>query len=621
MLVLCASVAGCNGGSEDGDAQNNGGEARDDDEVSGAGAQDAGTSRDDGTTGADDSPSDADDDPGDVSPAPATDDLSDDNATDEATAPTDDDASDDDGTTPNEGDTCEQRTVPTTPLRRLSSDEYHNTLESLFGSESWRVLADSRFPPTPHGSGFSSDAEANIVNTAESNAIEDNAERIAQLIDAEPEPFLRELLPCDLSDGIDDGAIDACVDAFIADFGMRVSRRPLTDGEVSIARDLYDGVREEQSASFAFAALVQYFVQSPALLYRTERGTPEVDAPMIPLSGYEQASRLSYLLTGNMPDDELFAAAEAGELNSAAQVRAQAERLLSEDRFFEVLERFHRDWLQTHGFEWKPPEEFPDFEAASGSLNAEQARFVRHVLNDGDGRIETLLGSRHYPVDATLASYYGVEAPAATDEDWVVAELDDRRGLLTQASLMATLAGSNMTNPIHRGAFVQTQILCRTLPALPGNIDIQTPLQDTSDLPTARQRLSPLLENGQCAGCHTVINPVGLAFENYDAAGRWRDRENGTAIDGSGTLRLDGADVEFDGPLELADAIAVSDEARRCYALNWFRMAMGRPEFEEDACSLEPLQRATADSGGDVREMILALVETDAFRHIRRVEQ
>jgi hypothetical protein len=516
---------------------------------------------------------------------------------------------------------CGLRTVPSTPLRRLSADEFHNTMVDLFGEQlEWRVTADSRFPPTLVLSGFSTAAEANTVNTAESNAIEDNAERIALVVEAEPDPFLRGLLPCDLPETISESDIDGCIDRYISDFGLRAARRPLTPGETTIVRSLYDTVRETDTATAAFAATIQYFVQSPALLYRAERGNGDTTSEMVPLSSYERATRLAYLLGASTPDAELLRAAAADELTTSDQVRAQADRLLDTERFDEVLGRFHRDWLETHDFDWKTPDEFPDFDGARGSLGREQSAFVRMVLDEGDGTIASLLGSSTYPVNSILAPYYGVEAPGATEDTWVPAVVPNRRGLLTQASLMATLADSG-THVIHRGAFFQTQVLCRALPALPGDVDIQGPLQDTSDLPTARERLSPLTERAECAGCHNVINPVGLAFENYDAGGQWRAQENGATIDASGSLSLDGADVAFSGPVELVEAIASSRTARECYTLNWYRSAMGRSEFVNDACSLAPLHAATAASGGSVREMILALVQTDAFLHILREQE
>jgi hypothetical protein len=532
---------------------------------------------------------------------------------------------------------CEQRALPGQPLRRLSSQQYANTLGDLFGEElAAPLLQGSRFPATVIEAGFINDAEANTVNTDESNAIEDNAERIAALVLADPERYARALLPCSLKAGFSDGEVDACIDAFIADFGLRAYRRPLTAAETTIARGLYDGLRGDQGALPAWSALLQFFVQSPALLYRVERGkeAPPRSAGAMPptsagasgllrLTDYEMATRLSYFFLDSMPDPELFSAAAAGELSTPGQVATQARRLMTSPRFAAVLEGFHRDWLRLYELERssKDPGAFPFYSAeVQQSLLQEIPQRLRHVLDDAEGNIATLLGDSTSPVNSTLAELYGVDAPGAGPDTWVPVELPDRRGLLTLASVMATLAEPDRTNPIHRGAFFQKEVLCNQLPAFPANLDTATPLLDTSMLPTARERLAPLLQNGSCMGCHSLFNPTGLAFENYDAAGQWREQENGAEIDASGTIALDGSERAFESPLELAEQLANSQQVRDCYALQWYRAALGRREFEQDACSLALAQQAAAESGGDLRELLVAITQTDGFLYLLPVE-
>ncbi|HVJ21232.1 MAG TPA: DUF1592 domain-containing protein, partial [Polyangiaceae bacterium] len=281
---------------------------------------------------------------------------------------------------------CEPRQLPLQPLRRLSGVQYHNTLRDLFGAElATPLLEGSLFPVTELEHGFEGDAEANVVNTAESNAIEDNAERIAALILENADPYLRTLMPCALPETIDDAAIDGCVDDFIDGFGARAYRRPISEGERSVLRGLYDGLRPDQGARVAWAAMLQLIVQSPALLYRVERGTEEVAPGMLRLGGHELATRLSYFLTGSMPDAELAAAVDAGELASVEQVVAHAERLLASPGFDSVQARFHSDWLHLYELERaaRDPALFPSFSAElRDSLLAEPAELAR----GGQGR-------------------------------------------------------------------------------------------------------------------------------------------------------------------------------------------------------------------------------------------
>jgi hypothetical protein len=182
------------------------------------------------------------------------------------------------------------------------------------------------------------------------------------------------------------------------------------------------------------------------------------------------------------------------------------------------------------------------------------------------------------------------------------------------------LAESNRTNAIHRGAFFQTEVLCNTLPAIPGDVDTQGPLEDASLLPTARERLAPLLARSDCSGCHRSINPIGLAFENYHAIGRFRTHENDAPIDASGSIDLGEGEVQFSNAVELVEHVATSRKARECYSLQWYRAVLGRREFSEDACGLAVMNEVANQTEGDLRQMLLAVVQTDAFRYRRVTE-
>lgn len=499
------------------------------------------------------------------------------------------------------------------PLRRLSSLQYENTLRALFGSElGARVVEGSMFPHTVIDQGFRGDAEANTVNTAESNAIEDNAERVASMIASDPGPFLDELLPCDVPDAPAVEEIADCLDAFLDEFGVRAYRRPLTNEEAEIITNLYDRVSAAQGAITGFAAVMQLLVQSPALLYRVERGDEKTDEGHVRLSSYEMASRLSYFLTDSMPDDELLRAASADELRLPEEVRAQAERLLQTPEFSTTLARLIEDWLHLYELENAPkdPEVFPAFtNTVRRALEQEAGRLLSHVLSQEDGSLQTLLETAVLPVSADTAPLYGIEVA----DDFEMVEVPGRRGVLSLASVMAVHAEADRTSPIHRGVVFVRDVLCTPLPALPGDVDTATALEDTSGLPTARERLAPLLEAPDCRNCHQAFNPIGLAFENYDATGAWRNAENSETIDASGTFRLDGEDIAFAGPEELLAHVAESDRVRDCFSLQSFRAMKGGKDVAEDACSIESTQRIARESGGDLREIILSLVQTPAF--------
>jgi hypothetical protein len=195
----------------------------------------------------------------------------------------------------------------------------------------------------------------------------------------------------------------------------------------------------------------------------------------------------------------------------------------------------------------------------------------------------------------------------------------ERAGLLTQPALMALLAKPNQSDPIHRGVFVRTRVLCDVLEAPPADVDLTPP--DLAPGLTTRQRFDMHRTEPRCAACHTLIDPIGYGFEHYDAMGVYRTHEGELSIDARGEV-FDGEDANgtFDGAVELSERLAQSRVAQRCMARQVFRFAVGRIEQNRDTCSTRVLDRAFSRSDLDLRELMIAIVRTDAFR-MRRVQE
>jgi hypothetical protein len=504
-------------------------------------------------------------------------------------------------------------------LHRLSSDQMENTLRDLIPGPLGSELASlAPFPATRLESGFANDAVANRVDERTSHAIEDYAAAIGDHLLANASTALPAIMPC-AGDPFSDASIDGCIDAFIDEFGTRAYRRPLRSTEHALARGLYDAVRPTGAVP-AWAALMEFFVQSPAHLYRAEaaEGVVGPGSDVHVLSDYEVASRLSYFLWNTMPDETLFDAAKGGALARPDEVRAQAERLAGDERVLESIAAFHRDWLRIHRID-----DFGSGDGFSESLRrsflAESRELVRDVFLEGDGTFRTLLTTNRFPIDAELAAHYGVPAPATP---WQAVEIPNRRGILTQASTMAAIGhvdGKNVT--VMRAIYLLDAVLCVGLPPFPDNVDVAATLSTTSGAATARDRLAPTLASTQCNGCHAQINPHGYAFENYDALGRYRSSENGTTIDASGTLTAGDASGPFSSATDYVDIVASSETGQRCYVRQWFRFATGRRETAEDECAIDELADGFVASGGDVRSLMVALTTTDAFRTRRVTEE
>lgn len=500
------------------------------------------------------------------------------------------------------------------PLRRISSEQYHLILTDLYPQQlATRLLSRSIFPETLISQGFSTDADANRVSTSESNRIEDNAERLSATLLEEADtlyPLTSDCVPTNFTAA----QLDGCVDALLDDKFTRAYRRPLTAKERQSAQDLYESVRADQGARIAWAALHQLLLQAPALLYRTERGAEASPSnpELLRLSDWEMASRLSFFFLNSGPDDELWQAAERGELKTPAQIQAQAQRLVKLPRAQHALATFHRDWLKLYQLSNASREGLELNAQARQALLGESGALIEHLMAQGDGNLETLLSTDALPVAAPLAQLYDV-----SDADGSVVTMPNRRGLLSSVSFMMTHSKTNSTNPIERGAFLLKDIICAYVPPLPGGVDTSGPLQSAASLPTARERLAPLTERADCAGCHLRINPAGLSMENFDHLGRFREQEKGATIDASGTLREDGLELTFGGPNELFEGLAKSRQVHDCYARHWFRFTTGRIETDADAYTLKTLSDTFWDAQGDLSALMVQLTQTEAFLYRR----
>jgi hypothetical protein len=204
--------------------------------------------------------------------------------------------------------------------------------------------------------------------------------------------------------------------------------------------------------------------------------------------------------------------------------------------------------------------------------------------------------------------------------DQVPTKATERAGILTQAAFLTKHAHPDQTSPVHRGIFVRENILCQPLMPPPPNVNTTPPA--VTDATTTRARFAAHEADPLCASCHLLIDPIGLVFENYDAIGAYRTQDGLGAVDASGEIK--GATGALAGPfvgaIELGRKLAASPEAAGCMANQWFRFALGRMESNDDACSMQTIRAGFAASGGNVRELLTKLVQSDVFRHVRATQ-
>lgn len=496
----------------------------------------------------------------------------------------------------------------TSPMRRLTHIEYNNTVADLLG--------DTTAPAT----GFSADVAQNgFTNNAAaltvSPALAEQYMAAAEALSKNATKNLPTLMGCDATAPTPGEA--ACVQQFIADFGERAWRRPLRTEEAARLFGVFSKARATLALDVSVQLVVQVMLEAPQFLYLlepTDPAQPAAVGSVLSLDSWQVASRLSYFLLGSMPDAALRAEAEKGALVRPEQVATQARRLLTLPRARDRIGLFFTEWLQLRNIDRieKDATLFPGYSLALGPLLREQVqRFVTSVILDNAGTTTDLLTAPYTFMSPELAPLYGVTPPAASGFTRVELDPAKRAGLLTHVGIMATLAHANQTDPVHRGKFVRERLLCQSVPPPPQNANITPPA--VAPGATTRERFTQHRASPACASCHTLMDPIGLGFEHYDALGQWRDTDNGLPVDATGEVK--GSDVEgaFDGAVALSQKLAQSEQVKDCFVQTWFRFAQGRSIGEADSANLAALNREFAAHSFQVSELLVSMTQTKSF--------
>ena len=490
------------------------------------------------------------------------------------------------------------------PIRRMNRFEYDNTIRDLLG-DTTHPAAD--FGAEEEALGFNNNA-ANLVT---SSALAEKYLNAAEGIAARATATMSNVMACDPAVSGE----EVCAQQFIASFARRAFRRPVTSEESEMLLGIYKTGRADADFRTGIEMVIEVALQSPAFLYRVEFGVaPRSGESAVRLDGWEAASRLSYFLWGSMPDQILFDAAEAGELATKEQIAEQARRMLDDPHARDATGDFHQQWLHYDRIVsvGKDANLFPGWSSAVGQLmRAETAAFIDDVVFEQGGDLHALFTAPYSFMNKDLAAFYGVPGPAGDGFERVDLDPSQRAGILTTGTLLTINAHSNQTSPVHRGKLVRERFFCAQMPPPPKDVKITVPEPQAGS--TARERFAEHSKNVACSGCHELMDGIGFGFENYDAVGRYRTEEDGKPIDASGSIARSDVSGAFDGAVEMSKKLAQSHEVERCYAKQWFRYAYGRGESAEDTCTLAALGDQLADTGGDIKELIVALTQTDAF--------
>jgi Protein of unknown function (DUF1592)/Protein of unknown function (DUF1588)/Protein of unknown function (DUF1587)/Protein of unknown function (DUF1595)/Protein of unknown function (DUF1585) len=507
-------------------------------------------------------------------------------------------------------DVCATLSPGASPLRRLTQSEYNNSVRDLLGDSSNPASA---FPPDQRQGDFSNTAVALTVSPLLAQSYQTAAESLA----ATAMTHLSSIVACNTSTTGE----DACAGQFITTFGKRAFRRPLTTDEQSGLMALYQTNKTGADYNNGIQAVIEAVLQSASFLYRPEFGTASLaKGTVVPLTSYEMASRLSYFLWGSMPDDTLFAAADADTLKTPDQIAAQATRLLADPKAHPAVTEFFSEWMGVDSITSAPkdPTVYASFTPqVMTAMQQETLAFADWAIWQSDAKLATLLTAPVAFVNQSLAPFYGMTGVTGDTLQQVKVDPTQRAGLITQAGVMAVLGKPDRSSPVLRGKFIREKLFCQTVSPPPQNIVITPPMimagVSTREMFMMHATVQP------CKGCHTLMDPIGFGFENYDGIGQWRKTDQGQPVDPSGTLTGTDSDGNFSGAVDLAHKLAASPEVRDCVATEWFRYAMGRGESADDTCSLTSLKQSFSTSQSDIKQLLVAVTQTNAFRYRNEV--
>ncbi len=412
-----------------------------------------------------------------------------------------------------------------------------------------------------------------------------------------------------------------CARDALTAFATRAFRRPATTEEIDGLMALVDATKaraEEPGDDIAktlqgVKLAMQATLASPHFVFRPELSVDTSSRDPQPVNGYELASRLSYFLWSTMPDDELFTHAGDGTLLQSAELTRQITRMLQSPRAEALVKDFAGQWLALRQVKHVSPlpARFPDFTSdVKLAIERETSLFFAEFLKPGNSYMD-LVDANFTFVNAPLAEYYGLDSGSLSDDAFTRVTLpasSHRGGILGQASLLTETSHANRTSPVLRGKFVLAKLLCSAPPPPPANVP---PFNEDESAGSVRQRLETHRQNDACAGCHTQMDTIGFALENFDAAGAYRTTDDrGGAIDTTG-LDLEGTPIS--DRATLAAAIKANPGYPDCVVRHLYSYAVGRAVTLDDAAAVTELTNASAQTGYELPALIEIIAKSPAF--------
>ena len=500
-------------------------------------------------------------------------------------------------------------------MHRLNRAEYDNTMRDLLGTKT-SPSAAFNFPVDDRGDDFDNTADVLTVSPLHLTCY--NAAATSIVAAAMAAPAQRALLVrCDLVAG---GA--ACARTSLEAFVARAWRRPVAAAEIDRLMALVTfATSQGDSTEAGFSLAVRAALLSPYFMYRPEIDPSAKSLEPHPLNDYELASRVSYFLWSSMPDDQLFAAAKAGNLHDPTTLTNHVSRMLADAKAQALIDNFAGQWLFIRKIDEVTPDPtlFPQFDASlRDALKSETQLLFREVAFHGLAA-DQLLNAQFTFVNDRLAQFYGLRPVGSTTPVRVdLSGIAQRRGFLSQGGFLTVSSHADRTSPVLRGKYVLTELLCEDIPPPPANVNTKIGADPTGAM-TLRQVLENHAQNPACAVCHSKMDPIGFGLENYNAVGAYRTTDGMLPIDSKGTLP---SGQTFSGVADLAKIIGSNPDFPKCMATKLYTYALGRglevtDPNNMDLHTLSAVSGAFATSGLKFQDLVTRIVLSPTFLNRR----
>ena len=410
-----------------------------------------------------------------------------------------------------------------------------------------------------------------------------------------------------------------CAGAIVRRVATQAFRRPVSDKDHARLMTFYARGRKEKNFEFGVTKALEAILASPQFLFRVEETPLKLTTSTYRLGDYELASRLSFFVLGSGPDAQLLKLASQGALGAPGALAKQARRLLTLPGADALATRFAAQWLRLQDLERVIPDPilYPySDQTLSLALKKETELFFESLVRDDRSVLELLTADYTY-VNERVARHYGIANVTGAAFRRVTLPAD-RRGILGHGSILTLTSIADRTSPVMRGKWVMEVLLGSPPPPPPPNVPALEETKGTSDTGralTVRERMEQHRSNPQCTSCHRVIDPLGLALENFDATGKWRIRDGGMPVDTSGQL-FDGTSIT--GAAGLRDALLRhQDVVLLSFTRSLMTYALGRRVESTDMPAVRRIIKNAAAQNYRMSAFVSGIVESDAFRLAR----